>query len=179
MTVDLGVQLTCTRRGMCVVSTVELRIAVASQRNSDTRNARTKAALKCYECEEMGHFKRACATRQRKKRNPSTRREGGTPESVPDAHVPPTDPIRSKEGRQEVNNKPSGKRIGGEKADSSFHLSGPENAVKRFSVSVLLEQSGTRGTQVFTEGKAWHSSLPGQKEALRTDDQLSAGPIMS
>ena len=32
------------------------------------------------------------------------------------------------------------KRIGAEKADSSFHLSGTDNAVKRFSVSVLLEQ---------------------------------------
>ena len=34
----------------------------------------------------------------------------------------------------------SRKRIGAEKAYSSFHLSGPENAVKRFSVSVLLLQ---------------------------------------
>jgi hypothetical protein len=35
--------------------------------NSNTRNARTKAALKCYECEGMSHFARECPTRQRRK----------------------------------------------------------------------------------------------------------------
>ena len=38
--------------------------------NTDTRNARTEAALKCYEREGMGHFSRECLMRQRRKEKP-------------------------------------------------------------------------------------------------------------
>ena len=35
-----------------------------------TRNSRTKAALRCYECEGVGHFNRECPTRLRREANP-------------------------------------------------------------------------------------------------------------
>jgi len=51
-------------------------------RNSGSRNAQTKAAIKCYECAGFGHFARECKTRLNReanstnspgKRNPSER----------------------------------------------------------------------------------------------------------
>jgi hypothetical protein len=34
-----------------------------------TRNTQTKAALRCYECEVLGHFAKECSTRLRKEEN--------------------------------------------------------------------------------------------------------------
>lgn len=51
-------------------------------KTSGTRNAQTKAALRCYECEGFGHFGRECPTRQKRetgstnspgRRNPTER----------------------------------------------------------------------------------------------------------
>ena len=108
--------------------------------NSDTRNERTKATLKCYECEGMGHFARECPTRQRRKEKTFDSREGGIRECAPDAHVPPTDPNPQQRVKIRREGQTARETNRGEKADSSFHLSGPDNAVKQFSVSVLLEQ---------------------------------------
>ena len=52
------------------------------------RNSQTKVALRCYKCQDMGHFTRECPTRQKGKLIPLTRREGKIPASVRSVHVP-------------------------------------------------------------------------------------------
>ena len=43
----------------------------------------------------------------------------------------------------------------------------------------IIPPAGHEALTIFTAGKAGHSSLPSQKEARRTDKQLSAVPILS
>ena len=100
---------------------------------SDTRNARTKVALMCYECEGVGHFAGGMSYAAKKERKPL--RLAGKEEherALQTLTFPRQTPLRSKERRKEGKVKPSGKRIGSEKADSSFHICGPDDAVNGF-----------------------------------------------
>ena len=46
---------------------------------SSTRSSRTKAALRCYECDGVGYFTRECPTRMRREANPSDSPGKGSP----------------------------------------------------------------------------------------------------
>jgi len=49
----------------------EVPLSANKARPSSTRNAQTKAALRCYECEGTGHFARECPTRLKREQGNS------------------------------------------------------------------------------------------------------------
>jgi len=82
-------------------------------RASSTRNAQTKAALRCYECESIGHFAREYPTRLgreqgnylqpgRKNQTERSRRFGSPGENPPNP--------AKQDSRRESNNSGNGKR---------------------------------------------------------------------
>jgi len=79
----------------------QARVRVRSQRydsprdysrpsNSETRNAQTEAAVRCYECQGLGHFGRECPTRfKRQENSPDPRGRGSVRGRSRRSHPPP------------------------------------------------------------------------------------------
>ena len=108
---------------------------------SNSRNAQTKAALCCYECEGIGHFGRECPTR--------LKRQAKFSESPRE---------RNPSKRSRCSRSPGSKRGGkfGVRKMAKWcerrHLHSPGNAVTIPTVSALLE-CGTSSVLVNIEGK--------------------------
>jgi hypothetical protein len=74
--------------------------------NSETRNAQTEAAVRCFECQGVGHFGRECPTRLKRQENSPDPRGRGSARGRPRrSHPPDKNPRAEKrEVRENVTN---------------------------------------------------------------------------
>jgi len=141
MTANTGLRRTRKRQAECGVSATILPRNSNRPSNSETRDKRTQAAVRYYECQGLGHFAKECATRLKRQENiPDPRGRGsarGRSGRLPPP--PPTKPLCREAGSDRESDE-SGKRVEGEKGGSSFHLSAPDDAGTTTPCSILLEQ---------------------------------------
>jgi len=90
MTANTGLRRTRKRQAECGVSATILPRNSNRPSNSETRDKRTQAAVRYYECQGLGHFAKECATRLKRQENiPDPRGRGSARGRSGRLHPPP------------------------------------------------------------------------------------------